>query len=77
MDIYETCARLCRRLTSQLRRRRRGSVSAVAGEHLPNKCFGPLGERDQLALERFTGHRPQAQAAPHEPPGHQSPDSGG
>jgi hypothetical protein len=63
MVINKTCARRTRQLISQLLRRRWGDPSSViSSEGGSTQCFGPLGGREQLALEGFTvGDRPATQ----------------
>jgi hypothetical protein len=73
MFIKRTFAPWSPRLISQLRARRGDAVSVAASEVAATKCFGPLGEREHLALEGFVdGHRPPAQGARRESPDHDS-----
>jgi hypothetical protein len=66
--IKRTCARWSRRLISQLCGRRGDPVSVAASEVASTKCFGPLGEREHLALEGFVhGHRPPRASSDHDP----------
>ncbi len=52
MTIKRTCAQRLRWLKSDLLLWRGDHVSAVAIERVPTNCFGALGEREQLALEK-------------------------
>jgi hypothetical protein len=59
-----------RRVISRLLPGRDPGASVAASERAATKCFGPLEEREQLALEALTGgHRRPARSALYEPPG--------
>lgn len=53
MNIKKTCPWRPTRLTSYLLRRRGDPVAAFPVERVGSLCFGPVGERDQLALRGF------------------------
>jgi hypothetical protein len=58
-----------RRVMSRVLRARAGTGLPHPGEFLPTRCFGPLDDPAQLALESFAARRPHpSQAPPHEPP---------
>jgi hypothetical protein len=69
MNIKQTRAGRPRRLASYLLRRRGDPVVAVPVEQPGSICFGPVGERDQLALKGFiAGQEPSPCGRPLERP---------
>jgi hypothetical protein len=59
MANTKTCAERAHQLIAELWRWRADAESTSPGELGSTKCFGPLGEHEQLALEGFTaGDRP-------------------
>ncbi len=63
--IKRTRARRLRRVMSALLLWRGDHVSAVATELVPTRCFGGLGEGEQLALKGFIARdrSPEAKSA--------------